>query len=400
MKKSVQLVIDRPSWSKTSPRYRKTCPFSTNQTLARIDFLRAMLWIGVTSIPIQIPCWWVASQWAILRYVAAADHGTRRLRLHFAVDELESHHKTVLSDDWGVGLSLQWLAVRIGYKHVVHGGFAMQALRARGIAQFVKRKKRGPFKCPDFFAVDVQDRIHLIECKGNQEGPSHIDRQFERGREQKQNVRFQNEGLVAQRLLTGVAIAGQSSSWLSTLKVADPPPSEEESYFNIISETHPPIVDAFKKVLVVQGLISAGAAAAAHRLFPSETVVANERILAKTPTSYFEARGERWEGLVYELSFPVGIELGDGGRITGCRMRFGASMKLLATLNAHTTTLNGEEKLVRELDLDIVAEREYEKSDEHGIDDDSPKLPEERTSRHATIQHGKAFLADLELLGK
>jgi hypothetical protein len=99
----------------------------------------------------------------------------------------------------GVGLALQWLATRLQYKYVVHGDFAMRDLRERGIAQFVKRRKRGPFKCPDFFAVDSQDKVHLIECKENQGGPKHIDRQFVRGRQQKQNVRFVNEALVEQR---------------------------------------------------------------------------------------------------------------------------------------------------------------------------------------------------------
>lgn len=398
MKKALQLEIDLASWSKPSPKYRKPCPFAASQTVTRIDFLRAMLWIGVVSMPIQIPRWWLASQWAVLRYVAAADHTTRRLRLHTAIDDLESHHKTVLSDDWGVGLSLQWLAAKMRYKQVAHGAFAMQALRAGGIAQFVKRKKRGPFKCPDFFAVDAQNKIHLIECKGNQEGPSHIDKQFERGRQQKQNIRFQNEGLVAQRLLTGVAIAGPGSSWPSTFKVADPPPSEEHSYYNIVSETHPAIIDAFKRVVIMQGLIAAGAARTAHRWFPSETAVEDERIFAEPRTMHFEAQGESWEGLAYELSFPVGLRVDNGGRVTGCRMRFGASVELLAALDADKRTRGSQEEIVREMDLDIAAEREYEESSAPESDDDLSIVPEEQISRHATIRQGKAFLADLELL--
>jgi hypothetical protein len=398
MKKTLQLEIDLASWSTPPPKYRRPCPFAASQTVTRIDFLRAMLWIGVVSIPIQIPRWWLASQWAVLRYVGAADHTTRRLQLHAAIDDLESHHKTVLSDDWGVGLSLQWLAARMRYKHVAHGAFAMQALRAGGIAQFVKRKKRGPFKCPDFFAVDVQNKIHLVECKGNQAGLSHVDKQFERGRQQKQNIQFQNEGLVAQRLLTGVAIAGPGSSWPSTLKVADPPPSEEHGYYNIVSETHPPIIDAFKKVAIIQGLIAAGAGRTAHRWFPSETAVEDEQILGESRTMHFEAQGERWEGLVYELSFPVGLRVDNGGRVTGCRMRFGASVELLATLDADKRTRGSQEEIIREMDLDIAGERDGEESGAPESGSELSTVPEERTRRHATIRQGKAFLADLELL--
>jgi hypothetical protein len=130
----------------------------------------------------------------------------------------------------------------------------MQLLQSKGIAQFVRRKKTGPFKCPDFFAVDTQNKIHLIECKGNQEGASHIEKQFERGREQKHNVRFQNEALVAQRVLTGIAIAGRRCNWPSTLNVADPSPDRDISYYKIVSESDLPLIDAFKRVLMVQGL--------------------------------------------------------------------------------------------------------------------------------------------------
>lgn len=233
MKKSLQLLIDGASWSSAPPAFRKPCPFVLTQSEATVDFLGGLVCAGITSVPTRLPRWWLASQWAVIRYVAAADHTPRRLRLHAAIDDLDTHHKNVLSDDWGVGLALQWLATRLRYKYVVHGEFAMRDLRERGAAQFVKRKKRGPFKCPDFFAVDRQDKIHLIECKGNQGGPNDINRQFIRGRQQKQNVRFTNEGLVGQRLLTGVAIAGIESPWRSTLKIADPTPDPEVGYYNI-----------------------------------------------------------------------------------------------------------------------------------------------------------------------
>ena len=397
MKKTLQLEIDLPSWSNSPPKYRKPCPFAPNQTAARVDFLRAVLWIGTMSIPIQIPNWWVASQWAVLRYVAAVDQATPRLCLHAAIDDLESHHKTVLSDDWGVGLSLQWLDARMRYKHIVHGAFAMQGLRAAGIAQFVKRKKRGPFKCPDFFAVDRQEGIHLIECKGNQEGPSHLDKQFQRGRQQKQNIRFQNESLLAQRLLSGVAIASHDSGWLSTIKVADPSPNEELSYYDIVSRTHPPIIGAFKKVLIVQGLIAAGGARLAQRWFRSETSVEDERTLPEIRTTRFEAQGERWEGLVYELNFPIRVGLDDGSSVTSCRMRFGASTELLAALRTEKMPRGSEEKLIAEVNLDLAEERKYETPSKLDADE-SVVFAEERTSRQASIRQGEAFLADLELL--
>lgn len=93
MRKTLRLEIDRPSWTNVSPKYKKVCPFAANQILARIDFLRAMLRIGIMSKPIQIPRWGLASQWAVLRYIGAADHGNQKLRLHSAIDDLESQDK-------------------------------------------------------------------------------------------------------------------------------------------------------------------------------------------------------------------------------------------------------------------------------------------------------------------
>jgi hypothetical protein len=125
----------------------------------------------------------------------------------------------------------------------------------------------------------------------------------------------------------------------------DPPPSEERSYCNIVSETHPPIIDAFKKVVIIQGLIAAGATRTAHRWFPSETAAEDERILAEPRTMHFEAQGERWDGLAYELSFPVGLRVDNESRVTGCRMRFGVSVELLATLDAHKRTRGASQQV-------------------------------------------------------
>lgn len=392
MKKSLQLQVDRSSWSRVAQAYRKPCPFVTSQNEARVDFLRSLLWVGITSVSIRMPRWWLASQWAILRYIAAADHTTRMLRLHTAAEDLDSHHKKVLSDDWGVGLSLQWLATQMQYKYVVHGASAMQLLQSTGIAQFVRRKKTGPHKCPDFFAVDTQNRIHLIECKGNQEGASHIDKQFERGRQQKQNVRFRNEALVAQRLLTGIAIAGASSNWVSTLKVADPPPDGSFSYYNVGAETALPLIDAFKRVIVMQGLILAGALKIAHRLFPEETETADVRSITEPRAVHFEAQGERWTGLVYELSFPIPIELHDRTRISACRMRFGAGEGSLDELNAQETPSRVEE-IIKRTEVGLQSEGEPERSKEELSENGGANI-----SRRATIQQGKEFLSDLELL--
>jgi hypothetical protein len=78
MKKSLELLIDGASWSSAPSAFRKSCPFVLSQKEATIDFLGALVWAGITGVSTRLPRWWLASQWAVIRYVAAADHTTRR----------------------------------------------------------------------------------------------------------------------------------------------------------------------------------------------------------------------------------------------------------------------------------------------------------------------------------
>jgi hypothetical protein len=359
-----------------------------------VDFLGALLWMGITSVSIQMPYWWLASQWAILRYIAAADHTVRRLILHKAAEDLDTHHKKVLSDDWGVGFALQWLISRLHYKGIAHGAIAMKELQKRKIAQYVQKKKNGPFKCPDFFAFDSQNRIHLIECKGNQRGPVETIRQFQRGREQKQNILFQNENLVAQRLLTGISIAGYDSNWTSTLMVADPDPELKSSYYRIDAVSADPLIRSFKKVAVIQGLVAAGVWSIAKSRFPEETSAGDVPSVGEERISTFEALKKRWFGQIYEMPFPIPLKLEDGGIITGCRMRLGIAEGFADELRKSPGTET--EEIIQERDLDLKLTHAEQDSGEEEIE---PKASDKQpVRRYASIQHGDALLADLEML--
>jgi hypothetical protein len=253
---------------------------------------------------------------------------------------METHSKAVLSDDWGVGISLQWLSRRLRYKEVAHGRFAMNEFIRSGLAQHPTkgRRKRGPHKCPDFFAIDSQNNVHIIECKGNQQGPRQTETQFVRGLDQKSNVKFKHEPMVGQRLRSGVAIAGMDASWNSTLQIADPPPgsdddgeSKETSYFINVDNVKA-IRPSMSKVSLIQGLLLAGAYNEAHKAFPRETDPGNEIVQAVGDGQSFHASGLRWKGRIQEALYPVPVRLVDETSIVGCRLRFGASSELLEML--------------------------------------------------------------------
>jgi hypothetical protein len=170
MYKTLNLHIDRASWTTALPPYRRRCPFPAGQTHTRISFPHALLWIGITSVPIRMPRWWLASQWAQLRYLAAADHQETTLRLHEAVDDLEKHQKQVLSDDWGVGFALQWLCSRMRYRRLFHASSVMADLADAGLAKFSKMSKNGAAKCPDFIALDPKRPISPHRMQGKPKG--------------------------------------------------------------------------------------------------------------------------------------------------------------------------------------------------------------------------------------
>lgn len=391
MKKKVDLVIDKSSWTNAPARFRKLCPFLSAKSPTTFNFLKALLWAGRTGISLRMPDWRWASYWAVLRYVGAADHSEDDLRLHSGMEGLETHSKAVLSDDWGVGISLEWLSRKLKIRQVAHAKIAMPDLVARKVAAMSGGKKRGPGKCPDFLAIDNQGKVHVIECKGNQQGAEQTIEQFKTGRAQKGGIKFSTESMIAQRLLAGIAIASSSSSWNSTLTIADPPPENghaEESdqqvtHYLISAQTSEELLPSFSKVALIQGLLLAGAFEKAHQLFPKETASEDARV-RQGDLQPFESAGAKWLGSIHDTFYPIPIQLTDSTAISGCRLRFGVSAELLSEL--HQDRLEN-----------LLASQFLAIDGEDSSRDDSHK-ENEHVQRYASIQHGTSLIADLELL--
>jgi hypothetical protein len=398
MKKTFVLDVARESWISVPAPFRKACPFPAAQKSVSIDFNGALLWMGKMSVPLKLPQWALASQWAKVRYYSAADTSTP-LRLHPAIDELDTHQKKVLSDDWGVGFSLQWLASAFQYKNVEHGFAAVRDLQRKGEATFLpKKKKSGPDKCPDFLAYDHRNRIHVIECKGNQQGPGDFERQFKRGRQQKRNVEFTNESLVAQRLVTAFAFSGSESNWDSTLRVEDPPPEAENVYYRIEAESVQPIARSIDRIVAVRGLVLAGSYDAAANAFPIETQMEVPRRTLFTGQEHFVAEDQEWVGQSYTLLFPLAITMDSGLVVSGCRTRFGvapAFSNAMTKLKDHSDVVDS---FLGETDLQLSLHTE--------ADDGMFETPFEfmkvheatPASRYASIRNGGTFISDWELL--
>jgi hypothetical protein len=177
--KNIPIQIHQQSWQTARPpQYQKTCPFPKPTQVSALNFGRAMLWIGMMSVLSRMPQWWAASLWAVCRYFAAVDETIPELRLHEFIEDIDTHPKKVLSDDWGTGVAIEWLDSQFQYQYVGHGRNAMLELQRQNLASYVGKQKRGPQKCPDFFCIDAGGGYHLVECKGNQSGPQESDSQF------------------------------------------------------------------------------------------------------------------------------------------------------------------------------------------------------------------------------
>jgi hypothetical protein len=219
--KTISVEIDRASWK---GRYVFPSEFMQIKVRPQIDFASALLWTGVAALVQSVPRWWSAIRWAQTKYAYSLDD-TPDLRLHRGMADLEKHHKSVLSDEWGVGVALEWLTNIFGYDAICHGETAVRQLRRMELLKDYpkKRKKIGPQKCPDFVAVTSDQRLHIIECKGTTQGRSIIKGAFKTAREQKYSIKFKNDAkFVSQRLSVGLAIANNPSAKGTTLYVEDP----------------------------------------------------------------------------------------------------------------------------------------------------------------------------------
>jgi hypothetical protein len=227
MQKKVLLSIDKASWTTASPAFRHPYP-STFPSSAdtSIDFLASLLQVGTLTVPTRGAGCSLAAYWAYVRYCAAIDFTSPFLRLVEEWSDLDSHQKTILSDDWGVGFTTHWLASRLGYRSYCDGRYFIQRLKGLGIAKVNKTpNKRGPYKCPDFIFEDGNGLFHVVECKGNQQGEVFLNSQLSDGLVQKQSIIFANEqSQVGQRLVAGLFAAESSSEETSRLAIRDPEP--------------------------------------------------------------------------------------------------------------------------------------------------------------------------------
>jgi hypothetical protein len=178
----------------------------------------------------------LASLWPWLRYAAAFDDGPE-LRLRAEWSDLDSHQKTILSDDFGMGVPIVVLRAALGLVDVVPTQYVVRRLVRLGRAQLKLRRsgKRGPLKTPDFLGLDAAGCVHVIECKGTQ-SPSRLAKAMRTGIPQKSNVRISPAGLKGESVVAGLYVP-QADGGRPICSIIDPEPEDPEFSLTLDPET-------------------------------------------------------------------------------------------------------------------------------------------------------------------
>jgi hypothetical protein len=188
---------------------------------APIDVGAALLMLGSMTVPNGFSVASPAAHWAWVRYFTALGP-QQDLRITTPFSDLDPHQVGILSDDFGVAMSTQWLFGQVkGFKQVVDGRrFILQY--AHLLTQATPEPaKIGSGKSPDFVVLDNVGKWHVLECKGTQTTPRQSLNQLDRARQQKQAIEI-DPALAGYSLAAGLYLASEDRNEQSRMMVHDP----------------------------------------------------------------------------------------------------------------------------------------------------------------------------------
>ncbi|MEJ8860091.1 hypothetical protein WKW79_36545 [Variovorax robiniae] len=212
--RNIDVDIDTGSWG------RKAVPawIGTNGVQS-VNVTNALLLLGALTTPHALSAGSPERYWACVRYFSALT-STNDLRIQSAFLDLDPHQKGILSDDFGVAISTQWLSDRMGGFARISDGrkFAINNGLKKSASNIAKV---GPGKCPDFVVTDRSGKFHVLECKGTQIGERSRDKAMENGLPQKRGIAF-GRHVLGERLVAGLSLVGEASNAKTSLRIVDP----------------------------------------------------------------------------------------------------------------------------------------------------------------------------------
>jgi hypothetical protein len=190
-----------------------------------------LLKIGYLTTPTDSTGVSLSEFWAWVRYLAAVT-ADNDFRLTSAFASLDAHQKTILSDDFGMGVPMLWLSDALDLRLVCDGRYFLERFAAQTGAMTRRTAKRGPNKTPDFVARDGRGLWHIIECKGTQSGSVYTATQIgdpgppaTGGIAQKRSIQFPRN-YNGQRLVCALSLAVEGGSNSTRLTIVDPQPED------------------------------------------------------------------------------------------------------------------------------------------------------------------------------
>ena len=230
MERSLWLTIDQSTWP-APPALPRIPPAFVGRRNLTLSVPAILLEVGYLTTPTSSTGVSLSEFWAWVRYLAAFTTDND-LRLTSAFSNLDAHQKTILSDDFGMGIPMLWLTDALDLRQPCDGRYFLDRFAAQVGATARRTAKRGPNKSPDFVARDGLGVWHVIECKGTQSGSAYQAAQIgdpgpppTGGIAQKLSVRFPKK-YSGQRLVCALSLAVEGGKEWTRLTIVDPEPED------------------------------------------------------------------------------------------------------------------------------------------------------------------------------
>ena len=360
MNRNLRIEVDRASWPNPGPPHFPTT-FPAVDGLEAVNIPEILLAIGVLTTPTFTSGVSLSEYWAWVRYLHAVS-AEDDLTLTRGFWDLDSHQKTILSDDFGMGAPVAWLTSRLQLAEVCDGRYFVDRLAATTNAIIPKRTaKRGPNKAPDFVFRDIHGVWHILECKGTQSGLPYRAKQIglpgpppSGAHAQKRGIQFP-AGHTGQRLISALVLAAENSGDRSSLRFIDPP---AEDPIRLGDNELVFATDAATRATTARALRLAGFGAASlamsspsgrtpstrpeggrtrerrrREVVEERRVRAVEELKAATERSPFQARHEQFRGRTINFDLPAPIQVGEQ-TIRRVRLVQGVNTEVLRELAA------------------------------------------------------------------
>ena len=236
------------------------------------------------------------------------------LRITADFANLDSHQKTILSDDFGMGIPIGYLVGALGLTSWSDGRYFMDRMSALVHGPLPVPRQRGPRKAPDFVFMDHAGALHVVECKGGQSGPDARDRQLSStsakgeptgGVVQKRMVLLPAH-LQGQRLACDLSIGISGKPGPSDLKIVDP---EFEPEFDLSEADDTVISDPIVRSGLAKSLRGAGFPATAAAIAVPSGPSARAKSVETSPAPLRESR----RSVIDQRNAAARAELGAAG---------------------------------------------------------------------------------------